>query len=210
MAQPSFTLPASSAGTSDHLERLSAKGWVVIEGFLEPTLTTQLRLEALRLDAWTDAGIGSDGQTNQKVRRDRTVWLDGTSPVQAQYLSRMESIRLQVNQTFFAGLFEYEAHFAHYPVGAFYRKHRDALRGSDARVLTSVCYLNEQWQPSDGGELVIYNDADNAVETQIHPVGGNLVLFWSEDFPHEVLPARRDRFSVSGWFRRNIDAANPL
>ncbi|MDN3637261.1 2OG-Fe(II) oxygenase [Simiduia curdlanivorans] len=210
MAQPSLTLPAANAGASDYLERLSTKGWVHIEGFLEPALTAELKREALRQQEWADAGIGSAGQTNEKIRRDKTVWLNGASAVQAQYLARMEAIRLAVNQAFFAGLFEYEAHFAHYPVGAFYRKHRDALRGSNARVLTSVCYLNPQWCADDGGELVIYNDADTAIEAQIWPVAGDLVLFWSEDFPHEVLPAARDRFSISGWFRRNLDGANPL
>ena len=30
----------------------------------------------------------------------------------------------------------------------------------------------------------------------------------SKEFPHEVLPANRDRYSVAGWFRVNTSLAN--
>ncbi|HCH78783.1 MAG TPA: 2OG-Fe(II) oxygenase, partial [Pseudomonas sp.] len=31
---------------------------------------------------------------------------------------------------------------------------------------------------------------------------GNLVVFLSGDFPHEVLVTQADRLSLTGWFRR--------
>ncbi len=34
------------------------------------------------------------------------------------------------------------------------------------------------------------------------PIGGCLVVFLPGDIPHEVLPATRDRLSLTGWFRR--------
>jgi SM-20-related protein len=34
------------------------------------------------------------------------------------------------------------------------------------------------------------------------PQGGRLVAFQSDRFEHEVLPARRERMSFTGWFRR--------
>jgi len=34
-----------------------------------------------------------------------------------------------------------------------------------------------------------------------------LVVFLSEEFPHEVLKAKRSRFSVAGWFRVNTSNA---
>ena len=37
----------------------------------------------------------------------------------------------------------------------------------------------------------------------LHPVCRTVVLFLSEEMPHEVRPARRDRYSVTGWFRLN-------
>ena len=35
----------------------------------------------------------------------------------------------------------------------------------------------------------------------VQPLGGTLVCFLAERFEHEVLPARRERLSVTGWFR---------
>ncbi len=36
----------------------------------------------------------------------------------------------------------------------------------------------------------------------VAPIGGRLVIFRSDQFEHEVLPARRERLSFTGWFRR--------
>ena len=109
----------------------------------------------------------------------------------------------------FIGLFDYEIHFAHYPVGAFYKKHLDAFRcnrqqGQSNRVLSTVLYLNHAWQLGDGGELLLYaEDDDNKVLETILPECGRLVIFLSEKLPHEVLPAKRERKSIAGWFRVN-------
>ena len=65
-----------------------------------------------------------------------------------------------------------------------------------------VLYLNSDWQSGDGGELVIC--PDSGLEG-IHflPSGGSLAVFFSEDFPHEVLETTRTRYSIAGWFRVN-------
>jgi SM-20-related protein len=34
-----------------------------------------------------------------------------------------------------------------------------------------------------------------------------LVVFLSEEFPHEVLPTATDRYSIAGWFRVNTSSA---
>ncbi len=72
------------------------------------------------------------------------------------------------------------------------------------RVVSCILYLNQDWQPEDGGALKIY--AGNELSTlplpmQVLPQGGRLVTFISDRFPHEVLPATRDRMSLTGWFR---------
>jgi SM-20-related protein len=65
-----------------------------------------------------------------------------------------------------------------------------------------VLYLNEDWARDDGGELRLHLDAAEAGKIQdVLPVGGTLVLFLSEHFAHEVLPANRERLSLAGWFR---------
>jgi SM-20-related protein len=37
----------------------------------------------------------------------------------------------------------------------------------------------------------------------VRPDAGRAVLFLSEDVPHEVLPARRTRYSIACWFRQD-------
>jgi SM-20-related protein len=69
--------------------------------------------------------------------------------------------------------------------------------------------LNDDWKPEDGGELLMFadcgiagSDADNPIDV-ISPVAGKMVIFMSDRYPHEVLPARRKRYSIAGWFRLN-------
>ena len=62
-----------------------------------------------------------------------------------------------------------------------------------------VLYLNPGWQPADGGVLRIYN-ADESFFT-VEPIAGRLVCFLTAGREHEVMQARRERLSVSGWVR---------
>jgi SM-20-related protein len=36
---------------------------------------------------------------------------------------------------------------------------------------------------------------------RVLPNYGKIVIFISDQFPHEVLAAERDRYSIAGWFR---------
>ena len=117
-----------------------------------------------------------------------------------------DALRLFLNRRLFLGLDTFESHFAHYAPGAFYRKHRDAFRDAGApaatrRVLSVVAYVNAGWGAEDGGELVIYDDAGETPLQRVLPLAGTLVVFLSEDVPHEVCSARRDRYSIAGWYR---------
>lgn len=98
------------------------------------------------------------------------------------------------------GLEDFESHFALYPPGAFYLKHVDRFRDDDRRMVSAVLYLNDDWLPEHGGQLRMY--LDESLEQDVVPNGGCLVVFLSGDIPHEVLPATRDRLSLTGWFRR--------
>ncbi|SRR6056297_2277757 len=151
------------------------------------------------------AGVGRDldFQIDGDIRRDRIVWLNRQRPVQADFLDSMERLRLALNRTLFLGLFEFEAHFAHYPPGGFYKRHLDSFRGAANRVISVVFYLNRDWQPGDGGELVLYTEDETRELTIIEPRAGTLAMFLSEEIPHEVRPARTDRLSIAGWFRLN-------
>jgi SM-20-related protein len=115
----------------------------------------------------------------------------------------LERLRRVMNESLLLGLFELEGHFAVYPPGAFYRRHLDRFSDDDARVLTCILYLNDGWVADDGGQLRIYLDTgEPPSHLDVLPCGGTFVSFLSADFPHEVLPARRERMAITGWLRR--------
>lgn len=91
--------------------------------------------------------------------------------------------------------------YAIYNKGSGYAKHSDVLQGQKNRILTSVLYLNKDWQSHDGGELVVYESTGKNIVTQVKPTFGTMILFLSEAFPHEVLPSHATRRSITGWFR---------
>ena len=62
-------------------------------------------------------------------------------------------------------------------------------------------YLNEDWQPSDGGELVLFAPEGDAIIDTVNPTFGKMIIFLSESFPHAVLTAGKQRRSIAGWFR---------
>ncbi len=163
-------------------------------------------LQGLEASDFHRAGIGREARRdlNSFVRRDRIHWIEDQP---ASWLAWTERLRLFLNRRLLLGLFSFESHFAIYDPGAFYRRHLDAFRGAPNRVLSLIVYLNHGWQPDDGGELVIHDDA---VSIRVTPAFGTLVLFLSDRFPHEVLTAARKRYSVAGWFRLNASIGDRL
>ncbi|HOY22942.1 MAG TPA: 2OG-Fe(II) oxygenase [Cellvibrio sp.] len=194
-------------------DALVERGYWVMDNALPKILLNQLLIyfNHLQADEFKVAGIGrqTDFQVQGTIRSDKIHWIQPSIEIMAEFLESMGSLRVGLNRRLFMGLFDYESHFAHYPIGAFYKKHLDAFRGKHQqgksnRVLSTVLYLNHAWQPSDGGELLLYaEDDENRVIESILPEYGRLVIFLSEKFPHEVLPAKRERKSIAGWFRVN-------
>ncbi|TOD60451.1 2OG-Fe(II) oxygenase [Vibrio parahaemolyticus] len=185
------------------IDALTTDGYYIWDDFLSEEEVTQLR-DCIP-DNWKKARIGRNDDVTriESIRSDKIQWLKPAmgQPI-ANYLSKMEEIRQEVNRHFFLGLFEYEAHFAKYEKGDFYQKHLDCFKGNENRRLTTVFYMNESWSEEDAGELVVYDLNDKEIAT-IPPRGGRLLVFLSEQFPHEVLPTNAERFSIAGWFRIN-------
>ncbi|MCW8347447.1 2OG-Fe(II) oxygenase [Vibrio sp. ZSDZ65] len=192
------------------IDTLDSQGYYIWDDFLSPEQVGALK-ECLP-ENWKNACIGRNDEEVREsaIRSDKICWLskDLGEPVQ-QFLSKMEIIRQAANQNFFLGLFEYEAHFAKYEKGDFYQKHLDCFRDNENRRLTTVFYMNDEWSKEDGGDLVVYDLNDNEL-TRITPKSGRLLVFFSEQFPHEVLPTQRERFSIAGWFRTNGVKDNQL
>lgn len=185
-------------------------GWCVTPDFVSPLLASQLRQETRHLwqrGQFRHAGVGrgENFEINTKIRTDQVLWLDNTtlSGAQKMYFGVLEQVRLAVNRNLFLGLMEFEAHFAVYPKGSFYRKHLDQFRGIGNRTLTAILYLNKDWRDEYGGQLRIYTDPDNpAFYVDVSPQGGTLVTFLSARYLHEVLPSTRPRKSITGWFKK--------
>ncbi len=200
---------------------IHSTGYIIIPNAL-PTALFDVLYQRIRLLSASEelkqakVGRSSIAKNITQIRGDKTYWLETNNDTDQQFLSTMDQLRLALNQRLFLGLFEYESHYAVYQPGSFYKKHSDVLAENSTsimrsnnlsnknRILSSVYYLNDNWDNHDGGELVLYNDKNSTLET-IYPKKNNLVLFLSEQFPHEVKITTQTRYSITGWFRVNSD-----
>jgi len=186
---------------SDLVER----GWNVTLNFFSPDLVAALHHELLEHAAAGElraARIGKGAQQilRSEIRGDETLWLDGGTQPQRDYLDLMEALRLRINSELFLGLNDLEAHYALYAPGTGYNKHLDSFKSNNLRRITVVSYLNESWRTEDSGELLLFNDNDEVLE-RVLPEAGTLVCFVSEQLPHAVAITQRQRASIAGWFR---------
>ncbi len=185
-------------------------GWCVVTDYIPAFVISTLREELL--EQWHQgdfkaAGIGrGSGQVVEaSIRSDQLKWLssEDLTPAQSYYWQAMNGLRQQLNQQLYLGLVEFEAHLSVYASGSFYQRHCDQFRGVGLREVTVILYLNDAWQEEDGGQLLLYKDMDTPqILDRISPCAGQLVVFLSAEFPHEVLPARRQRLSLTGWFKK--------
>ena len=195
-----------SAGSDfDVSADLSASGVSIRDRFASGAEVSALRECAWSREARGDfapARVGKQGSERRldKIRGDFTCWLsEPLLPAERLLLQRMEALRLALNRSAFLGLFELELHYARYPAGAAYSRHVDQPLGSAQRKLSLVLYLNPGWQCADGGVLRIHNAQGGFVD--VEPIAGRLICFLTPGREHEVLEARRERLSISGWFR---------
>lgn len=145
------------------------------------------------------AGIGKlDKQINEGIRGDYIQWIDPAtaSLPERDYLNRLRDLIGFLNQALFLSLKDVEIHRTVYPVGARYQRHLDQFRSDDHRKISVICYLNDDWRPEHGGELRLHL-AEGPVD--VLPEAGRVVCFRSDLIEHEVMPATRERYSLTGW-----------
>jgi len=186
---------------------LAQAGWAVYPGFVAADQVLSLLALAHAADAAGELrpaaiGAGDARRMRADIRGDRICWIEppGAYPSESALLARLDRLRSNVNRELQLGLFDLECHYALYPAGARYTRHRDRFAGDDRRALSCVLYLNSAWCSADGGQLRLHLDGGRCVD--VPPEGGTLAAFLSERIEHEVLPATRDRASIAGWFRR--------
>jgi len=197
---------------------LTRDGYLVLKDMLDEELLTLLQSQAKSLtqEHWQEAGIGrSNGhQIDRTIRSDKIHWIEGNTAAERLFLDMMDNLRLGLNRRLFLGLYDFESHFSIYQKGMFYKTHIDALKGKSNRVLSTVLYLNNNWAEKDGGQLLIHDESKRCTLASVIPNMGHMAIFLSEKFPHQVLSAQKQRYSIAGWFRVNsnqscfIDPAN--
>lgn len=185
--------------------QLARVGYVVLaKPLLEPLSTLLLaRCQDDGHARFHAAAIGRGRAKRQigSVRGDVVSWLDETHSTDQAYLAWMEELRSGLNAALFLGLFDFECHYAIYDAGAGYARHSDVLSGTKNRILSTVLYLNENWQAVDGGELCLFEPEGDTIIASVSPSFGKMIIFLSDAFPHEVLIAHSKRRSIAGWFR---------
>ena len=183
-------------------DSLVKNGYIIIKNALQKELSPKLLNSAKNEKDFKRAGISGAGDLHldNKRRKDKIHWIDESDEAQKEFLEFTDGLKEYLNRTLYLGLSYYESHFAIYDEGDFYETHLDAFKNSKNRVVTTVYYLNDEWNKNDGGELIVY-DENNEEIAKVMPNANTLVVFMSEKFPHEVLSTNKRRYSIAGWFR---------
>lgn len=193
---------------------IEKQGYSIQPGALSEELANSLLYSQQTISAgkFKRAGVGRGREylENEFVRTDEICWITGETETEKNWLDWSSSLQSYLNRRLYLGLFSFESHFAHYGAGNYYKRHYDAFRGQANRILSVVAYLNTGWTSASGGELVLYKDDYDKEGIKVIPLFGTLVTFLSEEFPHEVVSANRDRYSIAGWFRVNTSLSDKI
>lgn len=189
-----------------HFNQLAENDYTIIDNFLPDTVYNNIKTlfsEYLEQDMLRQAGIGALGnfQIQENIRADEIFWLDrnNCTPELQTFFDFINHFIPLLNQSLFTSIKDFEFHLAHYPNGAFYKKHLDQFKERNNRILSVIVYLNDNWQKGDGGELKIYSNKDENHFELVEPIGNRLAIFRSDCVWHEVLTAHKSRKSLTGW-----------
>jgi len=186
---------------------LEEQGWAVSDTLVPASWRAALLKQGQELwhaGHFHEAGIGR-GQSHQQrpdIRGDSICWVESGSLHAGQpFFTWIRELRHELNARYYLGLRSQEFHFARYEAGRGYKKHIDQHHGTGHRKISVVLYLNPHWKPLDGGELCLYHPDGHRETQRILPMPARLVIFRSDLIPHEVLPCRQARWSLTGWLR---------
>ncbi len=190
------------------VSELATRGWTILRDFLPPEIVKQLREDAregISRNQFHEAGVGrgADHEVESAIRGDKVLWIDSSDATSAQqaYWHAIEELQADLNRGLFLSLVSFEAQFAVYAPGAFYKSHVDRFDAADERMISCTLYLNDSWSLEDGGALRLHVGGG---PVDVLPEAGTMVVFRSDSVPHEVLVSNRERYSLTGWFRRRL------
>ncbi|ENV04912.1 MAG: 2OG-Fe(II) oxygenase [Acinetobacter sp.] len=151
---------------------------------------------SLHLEQFRAAGVQNGVMSH--IRSDHILWIDDQLPIAQQHIQTLEHLSKVLNQAFYLGIKEVEAHFACYHAGEFYTLHRDNPQQKNDRMISTVFYLHKDWQEDWGGQLRLQDKNDQW--HIIQPLPNRLAIFQS-DLLHEVLLSKQQRLSITAWLR---------
>jgi len=179
------------------LDDLDQHGFAIIDDAYSDDYVHQLIEECTsNLNRFREAAIQNG--VISKIRSDHILWLNPELVISNQHVQALYSLGQELNRAFYLGIRDVEAHFACYNAGEFYALHRDNPQGKNGRMISTVYYLHEDWQDDWGGELHLQDKND--IWHVLHPKPNRIALFQS-DLLHEVLEAKHQRLSITGWLR---------
>lgn len=189
------------------IEGLLDQQWGTSQTIVQAPLLEAPREEASALLAqkeMKEAGIGKQKQHERAIRQTYIKWFDpdALSPTEAALWSLLDELRQALCEQCYLSLSSFECHYAIYPVGAFYQRHKDQFHKDSARLLSFILYLNPGWSPQEGGALRLYLPTEGGEEqVDIIPEDGTFALFRSDALEHEVMLTQRERVCVVGWMK---------
>ncbi|MCF9034555.1 2OG-Fe(II) oxygenase [Acinetobacter nectaris] len=182
------------------VNQLDEFGFSIIKQAYDDVFFTALNTECLsKMDKFRAAAI-QDGVIS-KIRSDHILWINETQSLAHKHILALESLSESLNQAFFLGIKNVEAHFACYNVGEFYALHRDNPQQKNHRVISSVFYIHKTWQESWGGQLRLQDKKMNW--HMIEPTANSIVIFES-NLLHEVITSKQKRLSITAWLRNDL------
>lgn len=194
-------------GIDKIIDDLVQFGFSVDSDVIPKSLLQALADEAhLRLSQFQSAQVGKKGDQSLRpdIRNDKTLWFErnSLSSIQSDYWGEINEVKDAINTALYLNLRNYECHYAYYEVGGYYQKHLDQFSNAGHRKVTTLSYLNRDWNSSLGGQLLIYDPVNpDKVIKRVEPTQSTFVCFLSEQIYHEVQPSKAPRLSIAGWLR---------
>jgi hypothetical protein len=201
----------------DVCEHLRTRGYAVVDGALGDDLARTLRDE---LRSLVDTPGAMRPNATVLVQRDATVQLEKSGIFEAEVhalgedtLATIPTFRALAEDRSMLTLLNVmlpppspPRQLHHQSVklqlnqgrGGCFPLHFDSDAALDGRRITALTYLNPDWTPGDGGELVLYPFPDAPVK--VEPVMGRVVLFSAANMLHRVLPSAKPRLCFTTWF----------
>ena len=191
-------MPLPKSWNADQiLNDLDQHGFALIDDAYSSEYTQALLEECTsHFNQFRDAAI-QNGVMSQ-IRSDHILWINDELKIAQQHIDYLNALSEQLNQAFFLGIQEVEAHFACYNAGEFYALHRDNPQQKNGRLISTVYYLHEEWQEDWGGELRLQ---DKNEQWHVIPPKPNRIAIFQSDLLHEVIQAKQQRLSITAWLR---------